>query len=337
MNNLKKVGLTALAGSLVAVSANAAEMTVSGATALTYTTEDKTETTGNPMGMKTNLGFTASGDVNGYTVSYMQTSMDQFAGMTSARLSVDMGDMGIIAYDQGSGSGLATIDDKTPTAGEEIWDGLDGGGSSATSVGGLVGAAGNTGVINYIKTTSGITLNAAFRKGSGTANADGASSGSGQGAWDFALTGDGSSMGVEGLSLGAGYGEAENGSEANTAGENGDDSHITGFVNYSVGPVTAGFQMSEINYNGNGSTAENTEAWGVAFNVNDDLSISYGERDVEYDKASATNVTEKGEGIAVAYTMGSMKLVGNMNEVSDNAGTVNNNDEMKEIALSFAF
>ena len=40
MDNIKKVGLTALAGSLAAVSANAAEMTVSGATVLTYTSED---------------------------------------------------------------------------------------------------------------------------------------------------------------------------------------------------------------------------------------------------------------------------------------------------------
>ena len=146
MDNLKKVGLTALAGSLAAVSANAAEMSVSGATLLTYTSEDTTETTGNPFGMKTNIGFTASGDVNGMTVSYMQTTIDQFAGMSSARLSVDMGDMGVIAFDQGSGSGLKTIDDKTPTAAEEIWDGLDG-----TTVGGLVGAAGSSGVFNYVK------------------------------------------------------------------------------------------------------------------------------------------------------------------------------------------
>ena len=116
MDKLKKVGLTALAGSLAAVSANAAEMSVSGATLLTYTSEDETETTGNPFGMKTNLAFTASGDVNGYTVSYLQASVDQFAGMSSARLSVDMGDMGTIAFDQGSGSGLKTIDDKTPTS-----------------------------------------------------------------------------------------------------------------------------------------------------------------------------------------------------------------------------
>ena len=92
MNNFKKVGLTALAGSLAAISANAAEMTVSGASVLTYTSEDTSETTGNPFGMKTNLAFTASGEVNGYTVSYYQASQDQFAGMSSARLSIDMGD-----------------------------------------------------------------------------------------------------------------------------------------------------------------------------------------------------------------------------------------------------
>ena len=102
MNNIKKVGLTALAGSLAAISANAAEISVSGASVLTYTSESATEVTGNQYGMKTNLSFTGSGEVNGYTVSYMQTSADQFAGMSSARLSVDMGDMGNISFDQGS-------------------------------------------------------------------------------------------------------------------------------------------------------------------------------------------------------------------------------------------
>ena len=51
------------------------------------------------------------------------------------------------------------------------------------------------------------------RKGSGTSNSDGASSGAGQSAWDFALTTDGSMLGVDGLAIGLGYGEAENGSE----------------------------------------------------------------------------------------------------------------------------
>ena len=334
MDNLKKVGLTALAGSLAAVSANAAEMSVSGATLLTYTSEDETEVTGNPFGMKTNLSFTASGDVNGMTVSYMQASVDQFAGMSSARLSIDMGDAGVLAFDQGSGSGLATIDDKTPTAAEEIWDGLD---AATGNADGLVGAAGNSGVWNYVNTFAGITANVAARKGSGAKNADGASSGAGQSAMDIALTGSGDMLGLDGLAWGVGHGVAEAGDQSNTAGRENDDKHSTIFANYSFGPATVGYQVSTIDKGANGATSQQTDAWGIAFNVNDDLSISYGEREVEYAKASSTHVTEDGEGIAVAYTMGSMKLAGNRNEVNNNNGTTNNKDEMTEIALSFAF
>jgi hypothetical protein len=307
-------------------------MSVSGATLLTYTSEDTTETTGNPFGMKTNLAFTASGDVNGMTVSYMQTSKDQFAGMSSARLSIDMGDMGTLAFDQGSGSGLATIDDKTPTAAEEIWDGLDG-----VTTGGLVGAAGSSGVFNYVQSFGGVTFNGAARRGSGTSNSDGSSSGAGQSAWDFALTGSGDMMGVDGLAWGAGYGQADAGDQSSAAGVEDSNEHLTGFVNYSFGPATLGYQLSTIDKGGNGATSEEAEAWGLAININDSLSVSYGEREVEYRKASATHVTEDGEGIAVAYTMGSMKIAGNRNEVTDNDGTAGANDEMTEIALSFSF
>ena len=332
MDNLKKVGLTALAGSLAAVSANAAEMSVSGATLLTYTSEDGTEVTGNPFGMKTNLSFTASGDVNGMTVSYMQTSVDQFAGMSSARLTIDMGDLGTLAFDQGSGSGLGTIDDKTPTAAEEIWDGLDG-----TTVGGLVGAAGSSGVFNYIKSFGGVTFNGAARRGSGTKSSDGSSSGAGGSAWDFALTASGDLIGVDGLSFGAGYGEVEQGEQTQTTGNTHDDEHFTGFVNYSMGPVTIGYQESHIAKGAVGGVNETTEAWGIAFNVNENLSVSYGERDVEYSNASSAHVTESGDGIAVAYTMGSMKIAGNRNEVANNDNSTTAADEMTEIAVSFAF
>jgi hypothetical protein len=299
---------------------------------LTYTSEYETEVTGNPFGMKNNIGFTASGDVNGMTVSYMQTSIDQFAGMSSARLSIDMGDAGVLAFDQGSGSGLATIDDKTPTAAEEIWDGLDG-----LTVGGLVGAAGNSGVFNYVKSMAGVTFNGAVRKGSGAKNSDGSSSGAGQSAWDFALTGSGDTFGVDGLAWGAGYGEAETGATSSAAGAQSDDIHMTVFANYSVGPVTLGAQLSELDYGATGGAAEEAQAWGIAFNVNDDLSVSYGEREVDYMKASAAHVQESGEGIAVAYTMGSMKIAGNRNEVTANDGTTGSNDSMTEIAVSFAF
>jgi outer membrane protein OmpU len=333
MNNFKKVGLTALAGSLAAISANAAEMSVSGATLLTYTSEDSSETTGNQWGMKTNLGFTASGEVNGYTVSYMQTSKDQFAGMSSARLSIDMGDMGTLAFDQGSGSGLGTIDDKTPTAAEEIWDGIDTDGTSGAM--GLVGVAGASGVWNYVNSFGGVTFNGAMRTGAGAKNTDGSSSGAAADngtAWDFALTTDGSSMGLDGVAMGAGYGEGEHGAGSD------DTAHYTAFINYSFGPATVGVQMSELDAGAADAANQSVQAWGVAFNVNDNLSVSYGERDVDFETPGvAADVEENGEGFAVAYTMGSIKIAGNTNEVSDNDGTAGSEDSMTEIAISFAF
>jgi len=334
MNNIKKVGLTALAGSLAAISANAAEMSVSGASVLTYTSEHSTEATGNPFGMKTNIGFTASGEVNGYTVSYMQTSADQFAGMSSARLSVDMGDLGLIAFDQGSGSGLATIDDKTPTAAEEIWDGLGG----ATYTSGRVGAAGSSGVFNYIKEIAGVKINAAYRTGAGTSSSDGASGGSGAdngNAFDVALTTDGETVGMPGFQVGAGYGEADKGSQKDSR-PGGDDEHMTVFANYSYGPATFGAQVSNIDKGGVGSVDQEARRWGLAVNVNESLSVSYGESQVTYMHPGAVHVDEDTDGLAVAYTMGSMKIAGNRNHVQNISGA-GGSDSMTEIALSFAF
>jgi len=336
MNDIKKIGLTALAGSLVAISANAAEMAVNGATMLTYTSEDNTETTGNPMGMKTNLNFTASGEVNGYTVSYYNNMSDGMNSISSARLSVDMGDLGTISYDNKSGSGLATIDDKTPTAAEEIWDGL---GTTGAAAGGLAGF-GSTGVINYVNTFGGVTLNAAARRGSATANSDGSSSGSGENSFmDAAITGSADMLGLEGVAWGLGYGEAEAGQSAITVGDEGDSTDFTAFVNYTVGPVSVGYQEAAYDAGGAGGTNEYSQRWGIAFNVNENLSISYGEAETEYAKAGAAHVTEDIDGIAISYTMGSMKIAGNRNEGTGIAGTagVGGQDSMTEIALSFAF
>ena len=325
MNKLKKVGLTALAGSLAAFSANAAEMSVSGATLVTYTTEHSTETTGNPLGMKTNLAFTAAGEVNGYTVSYYQFSQDQFAGTSSSSLSMDMGDMGKLIVDQGyvSATGLGTIDDKTPTAAEEIWDGI--------TASGLPGTGASGSVLSYKNTFSGVTGLVAMRKGSGGHINDGASSGTGGGAWDVVLTADGETLGVEGVEIGAGYGKSD--PALITSAE---DKHTTMFVNYTAGPVSFGVGMSKIDI-GLVTTADTeTRNWGVAFNVNDNLSVSYGSRDVEFN-TGGTIVDEETSGVAIAYTMGSIKIAGNRNEQTNAGGTSGTDDAMTEVALSFAF
>ena len=331
MNNLKKVGLTALAGSLVAFSAQAVEMAVSGSAKLTYKNGHGTEVDGNPMGMNTSLVFSGSGEVNGYDTNLTIVAADQVGGMSSAALSIDLADMGKITFDQGTGAGgISTIDDKTPTAAEEIWDGID---AVTGTADGLVGG-GNSGVFVYANSFAGYNLSAQVSKGSRTNNSDDANSGStGGGSWDFALTTD--SL-MDGLSVGAGYGKIANGAQSDVNGDDTDE-HMVAFVNYTIGMVTLGYSEANIDRGGAGKTTEYAQAFGIAANLSDNLSISYGEREVEYAKAGAAHVTQDNSGIALAYTMGSAKVTVQQNESDNNGGTAGTNDENTEIALSLAF
>ncbi len=335
MNNFKKIGLSALAGSLAAFSANAAEMSVSGSAKVTYFNGDGSEVTGNPFGMNTSLGFTGSGDVNGYETTLFITAADQFGGMSSASLAVDLGDLGKLTFDQGVGAGgISTIDDKTPSAYEEIWDSLD---AVAGDENGLVGG-GNSGVFVYANTFMGSNFTAQVSKGGSAANADGGPSGASSASgsnWDFAIT---NSDLAEGLTVGGGYGEISNASNGdNNAASDDTDAHYTAFVTYSMSGVTVGYQESVVENNTAGGADEQAQAWSIAANLMDGLSVSYGEREVEFMNASAAHVTEDMEGVALAYTMGSAKLSVQKNESSNNGGTANAVDENLEVALSLSF
>ena len=96
--NIKKIGLSALAGSLAMVSASAVELAVSGKSEVTYLNKDKAST-GNPFGFGNEISFTGSGDVNGITATYFSTIGDGGGSFASSEISFDMGDMGLIGFD----------------------------------------------------------------------------------------------------------------------------------------------------------------------------------------------------------------------------------------------
>ena len=130
MTNLKKIGLTALAGSLVATSAFAGSLSVSGGAKMSHTTKGGNEDTtpmGSPFGLQRSIGFTGSGELdNGHTVSLAHYSAAG-GGHSSSSLTYDMGDAGSITYqDTSAALGIAKIDDMMPTADEEIWNGVGG-------------------------------------------------------------------------------------------------------------------------------------------------------------------------------------------------------------------
>ena len=173
MNNLKKIGLSALAGSLVATSAFAGEMAVGGSAKATFTDRETGTITGNQIGMNKGLTFTGSGDLDsGHSIKFY-TALNG-TSRSSSSLTYDMGDMGSLTLDNGvGGHGIGSIDDKTPTANEEIWDNI----TNATESY-LVGI-GNNGALAYSNTFGGITLSADYVKQGGGALEDGATGAAG--------------------------------------------------------------------------------------------------------------------------------------------------------------
>ena len=116
---------------------------------------------------------------------------------------------------------------------------------------------------------------------------------------------------------------------------------LRGVINICVGNFNGKVAPSEcvvVKANEEHLFTADTEArsWGVAFNVNDNLSVSYGDRDVEFN-TGGTIVDEETNGVAIAYTMGSIKIAGNRNEQTNAGGTSGSDDAMTEVALSFAF
>ena len=80
MTNIKKIGLTALAGALAMTSANAASLSVTGETAITYTKGGGYQDTGNPLGQANDLSFTGSGELdNGWTFDLTIAQLNQDA------------------------------------------------------------------------------------------------------------------------------------------------------------------------------------------------------------------------------------------------------------------
>ena len=93
MTNIKKIGLTALAGSLVATSAFAGALSVSGGAKMSYTTKGGNEDTnlsGNPFGIQKSIGFTGSGELdNGHSISlshYMAAEGSQSSSILTWKL-----------------------------------------------------------------------------------------------------------------------------------------------------------------------------------------------------------------------------------------------------------
>jgi outer membrane protein OmpU len=118
MNDLRKLGVTALAGSLVAVSAQAGEMSVSGSANITYKTDSASE--GKGIGANHGLTVSGSGELdNGWTFSHSVALSDTMT-LTSSSTALTMGSLGTITVGQGWGGNSTGFDEEVPQAYEQI-------------------------------------------------------------------------------------------------------------------------------------------------------------------------------------------------------------------------
>ena len=100
MNNLKKLGATALAGSLVAVSAQAGELSVTGHATATLKTKGGSGMTAQTLGHNTAINFSGSGELdNGYTWNTFVLMADGLATISSSALTMTMGSMGTVSLE----------------------------------------------------------------------------------------------------------------------------------------------------------------------------------------------------------------------------------------------
>ena len=321
MTNLKKIGLTALAGSLVATSAFAGALSVSGGAKMSYTgkagNEDVAEM-GNRFGIQKSMSFAGSGELdNGHTVSLTHV-MAAEGTQSSSILTYDMGDMGSLTYhDTSAALGIYKIDDMMPTADEEIWNGVGG-----TPVGRVSGPG--TG-FNYTNTSfDGVRVDIGYSpKSAGASADDGAGSGVGgiKSSRSIAIQ----YSGIEGANIF--IGTATNGATATTE----KDLDTYGFT-YAMGPITVGAQQSETDLTTANSDLEKT-AYGIAFAVNENLSISYGASETEKEGSS---VDQELSGYSIGYSMGGITIKAHANKGENVANAAAEHDHT-EIAVSFAF
>jgi len=309
MTNLNKLGLTALAGSLVATSAFAGEMSVNGTAKVSYTSGDTLAVTGNPWSHSQGITFSGSGELdNGMSVSVSLVTDTGSSTFSSSNLVLDMGDAGkfAVSKEMSSGHGYNAYQDKMPTAGEEVWDDMTG---EANGRSGME----DSNTLSYGNSLAGANFSIAYNKDSST---DGSDKSVGI---DYAP--------VDGLMLFGARADI-------SAGTNATNKHTTFGATYTSMGATVGMQRTSLAKNAINTDEDRTHI-AASFAVNEDLSVSYGMSTVEFEAAG--KVDQEDSGFAASYTMGSMSFSASSNKSDNAGGTSGNDDTHKEISVAFAF
>jgi outer membrane protein OmpU len=318
MNNFKKIGMTALAASLVSTSVFAGEMTVAGSASMTmenYSIDSRNNGKGFSMGNQ--LTFTGGGELdNGMNVSLSfvidqgdDENADETSPFDSHSVSVSSEALGTLTFHgDGGSSAQGAID---TTAAGDIWDTFDG--TTGTTV---FSSTATTNMIAYTlpSLVDGLSVNATY-----VPQATGAAS-----SLSYAAT----YTGVEGLSVSYGVGEQETDST-----KQGDTTSMK--ASYAYGPVTVAYSNND-HATETSSKDQETTSYSLSYTVSDAISVSYGEETIDEEGDALDAEFSK---VAVSYTSGGMTVSASSREAKDALhGTAANQDkDYWSLGLSFAF
>ena len=325
MNTFKKVGLTALAGSLVVSSAVAGEMSVSGGASIGLKNTEKTSS-GKSWTMGNQLTFTGSGELdNGMNVSLSfvldqgddETDTTTGAGnapFDSHSVTVSSDSLGTLVFSgEGGSSAQSAID---TTAAGDLWD--NGSGFYATGSSPLYAESGNNSMLyTFPSIVDDLTLKASYSPGS--------AGGSSATSWSASYAG------VEGLSVDYGTGQIETiGSEADIT---------TMKASYAYSSFTLSYSNTEAEHDATSNTDEEISSWNIAYTVSDDLSIAYGTEVIETEGSSPDEEAEK---LNVSYTTGGVTISATQynfeNRANSTTETATSGDHSRwALSASFAF
>jgi len=319
--NIKKIGLTALAASLVSVSAHAGEMSVAGSASIGIKNNAGTDG-GKSITMGDQLTFTGGGELdNGLNVALSfvidhgdgDENVNAFDGHSITISSDTLGS--IVVAGEGTGNAQSALD---TTAAGDIWDnGFTYAARRTASYTAMQGSDASTSSINYTlpSMVDGLSVAASYSAGGTAVKSTTA----------FAAT----YTGVEGLSVSYGVGEAG----STTVASSGDITTMK--ASYAIGSFTGAYSNTESDM-GTGGTNEEMSSFKLSYTVSDDLSISYGE---ETHETSGQTVDEEFDSISVSYTTGGMTLTAaqyNATGLGNTSGALGEAERWK-LGASFAF
>jgi len=322
MNNLKKIGLTALAGSLVATSvAYAGALEATGSAEMKMSNNSQSAA-GKTIEMGNSIYFKGSGETDGGLNVALSFELDQGAADGAKGVydnhSVAVGNdtFGTVTVHGHGGSNSASALDTT--AAGDLWDNSLGITTASGGAGNTPQAAGSgNGLVVYSLPAMVDGLSAGVSYASAGENNEGSTA--------YGLT----YAGVEGLSLS--FGKGNNESKVNV-----DQDQTIMKASYAYGPVTIAVSNNDFDH----TTAANDQevkSFQIAYTLTDSFSVTYGEDTIE--KASTTSDIEV-EGIGATYTSGGMTLGLTSIEATnvDHSATGTDNDnEFWKLSLSFAF